>query len=295
MSAHILDVPAAAYHRDEVGDGPTLSASTAVTLIQKTPLHAYVEHPRLNPAFVPEEPKKAWDLGSIVHSLLLEGLDLAHVVEGYDDWRTKAAQAEAQEARDRKQIPMLRHQWEEASALVDAARAELALWPLDPPALTDGKPERTLVWTNEKFGVACRCRPDWLHDEQRVIEDVKTSAFGADPYLFSRKTVYTYGYDLRAAMYLDAVKTLFDVTATWRWIVLETKPPFTVSVVTPDEEVLAIGQAKYERALEVWRDCLESGLWPGYGREVHVAAAPPWETRWLNTPELEEAAWSALT
>lgn len=283
-----------AYHADTLADGPTLSASVAVTLIQKSPAHAYEAHPRLNPNFAKPEEKKAWDLGTVVHSLLLEGTDVAHVVEGYDDWRTKAAQAEAAEAREQHKIPMLRHQWEEALTLVDAAHAELVAWDLEPPPLTDGVAEQPILWTNEKFGVVCRCRPDWRRDDSTVAEDVKTSVYGADPFLFSRKTIYSYGYDLRAAMYLDGIRTTYGTDATWRWIVLETKPPFTVSVVTPSDDTLAIGHAKYERALEVWRDCLESGLWPGYGREIHVAEPPAWETRWLNTPELEESAWSAL-
>lgn len=291
----VLDIPAQAYHADEVADVPTLSASLACTLIRKSPAHAYTDHPKLNPAWMPPEPKKAWDIGTVVHSLLLEGTDNVYVVEGYDDWKKPAARDEALDARRRGQTPMLRKEWDQASAIVDAARDELACWEIDPSPLTDGKPERTITWTDETFGVMCRCRPDWLRDDLTVIEDVKTSSRGADPGFFARKTVPDYGYDLRAAMYLRGVKTRLGAEARWRWIVVETQPPYVVSVAEPSELMLAVGAAKLDRALEMWRDCLQTGLWPGYGRDVHVAEPAPWELRWLdNSEEFEEEAWATM-
>lgn len=294
--AALLELSAAEYHADTLGDTPTLSASTACTLISKTPAHAYTEHPRLNSAYVALEPKKAWDIGTVVHSLLLEGTDNVHVVEGYDDWRGKDARTEAEAARVAGQVPMLRKEWDQASAIVDACRDELACWDdLEPLLLADGLPERTLTWTDERFGVACRCRPDWLRNDYTVIEDVKTTARGADPGFFARKTVPDYGYDLRAAMYLRGVKTAFGVDARWRWIVVETSPPYVVSVVTPSETMLAVGNAKLDRALELWRDCLDTGLWPAYGRDVHVAEPAAWELQWLdNHEEFEEVAWAQM-
>ena len=290
----LLDIDAAAYHSDSLDDSrPSLSASLACTLIAKSPAHAYTQHPRLNPAYIPPEPKKAWDTGTVVHSLLLEGYANVHVVEGYDNWKTNAAQGEAVDARTAGKIPMLRKEWEAASAIVDAARDELACWEIDPAPLTDGVAERTLRW--EEGGVLCRCRPDWLHNSYAVVEDVKTTDRSAYPAYFARKTVPEYGYDLRAAMYLRGVKAVTGVDARWRWIVVEKKPPYVVSVVAPSDEMLAIGNAKLDRALEMWADCLASGLWPAYGREVFVAEPPSWERRWIDNPELfEEEAWATM-
>jgi hypothetical protein len=230
-----------------------------------------------------------------VHSLLLEGTDNVYVVEGYDDWKKPAAREEATEARRRGQTPMLRKEWDQASSIVDAARDELACWDIEPGLLADGKPEQTITWTDPVFEVACRCRPDWLRDDLTVIEDVKTSSRGADPAFFARKTVPDFGYDLRAAMYLRGLKAATGVAAVWRWIVVETVPPYVVSVVTPSELMLAVGNAKLDRALEMWRDCLATGLWPAYGRDVHVAEPARWELRWLdNSEEFEEEAWARM-
>jgi hypothetical protein len=105
--------------------------------------------------------------------------------------------------------------------------------------------------------------------------------------------VYEFGYDLKAAMYLRGVKAVTGVAPRWRWIVVETKPPYLVSVVEPSEAMLAVGNAKLDRALEMWRDCLASGLWPGYGREVHIGEPPSWELRWLEEA-VEEDAWAQM-
>jgi hypothetical protein len=287
----LLSVDAQTYHADQVADVPTLSASLACVLIAKSPAHAFIQHPRLNSAYVAPEPKKAWDVGTVAHSLLLEGYGNVHVVEGFDDWRMKAAKEEAAASRAQGKIPLLRHEWDEVSAMVDAAREQLAGF--DPAPLTDGVAERTLTWS--EGGVACRSRLDWLRDDCTLIEDVKTTARSADPWFFSRKTVYEFGYDLRAAMYLRGIKAVTGVDARWRWLVVETKPPYAVSVVEPGADVLAVGNAKLDRALEMWADCLATGLWPAYGREVHVAEAPSWELRWLdNHEEFADAAWSSF-
>jgi hypothetical protein len=149
------DPDAVEYHADQIDpDRPSLSASIACVLIAKSPAHAYTQHPRLNPAYVKPEEKKAWDIGTAAHSLLLEGYANVHVVEGCTDWRTKDAKAEADQARAQGKIPMLRHEWERVSAMVDMAREDLAAWDIDPAPLTDGSPEKPLSGKRTAFCAA---------------------------------------------------------------------------------------------------------------------------------------------
>jgi len=101
----------------------------------------------------------------------------------------------------------------------------------------DGKPEQTLVWDED--GVTCRSRIDWLRDDYSAIDDIKTTAHGADPDLFSRKTIYSYGYDVKAAFYLRGVKAVSGVDAEFRWLALETTPPYVLTVVSPGLDVIA--------------------------------------------------------
>lgn len=277
-------IPSDTYHSDALTEQPSLSASIAVELVTKSPAHAKAAHPRLNPYLVRED-KAHFDLGNCVHSVLLEGVDKVEVIEA-DSWRTNAAKEARDVARANNKIPLLGKDYFDMLAMLDAAKKQIAEYDASPPLLSDGVPEPTLTW--EEDGVFFRSRLDWLRTDFAAIDDIKTSAHGADPDRFSRKTIYSYGYDMRCAMYLRGVKAVTGVDAEFRWIVIETTPPYVVTVVSPKADVLAHGQSKVEQAIRLWRRCLAEDRWPGYTDRVCYAELPAWEdTRWLEKAERE--------
>src|SRR5687767_12481495 len=79
---------------------PSLSASIAHTLVSKSPIHAWMQHPRLGGRG--KKPTRAMDLGSVVHALLLGAGKEYCVIRApdgepeYEDFKKKAAR----EARD---------------------------------------------------------------------------------------------------------------------------------------------------------------------------------------------------
>jgi hypothetical protein len=278
----IHSLPAESYH-DDPCDRPSLSASIAHLLVNQTPLHAWAAHPVLNPDVVREE-KAHFDIGTVVHALVLEGGTDRVLVIDADSWRTRDAQEQRDDARAADLIPLLRKDWDRVEAMVDAVWAQLnrrrELGVDDPPLLTDGKPEQTLVW--EESGVTCRARPDWLRDAFTVIEDFKTTGKPANPLAWSR-SVWANGYDIQAVMYLRGLARLEGVTAQFRWIVAETQPPFALSVLAPAMSTLEIGQAKVERAIDKWRECVATNTWPGYPTPVYYVEVPAYEeARWLE-------------
>jgi hypothetical protein len=289
----VLDVPADQYHRDELGDQPTLSASIAKVLVSRSPLHAWTAHPRLNPACVRQEDPK-FDVGVVAHAVILEGVDPLNVVEvcEFDSWRSGAAKDAAAAARAAGKIPLLGGHYFDVLQMVEAARRQMDAHGADPPLLRDGKPEQTLAWDED--GVACRARLDWLRDDLAAIDDVKTTTRSANPEAWKRSTLFAMGYDVQAAFYLHGCRAL-GWEPRWRWLVVETTAPYALSVIEPDEETLAVGNAKVDYALQLWRDCLANDRWPAYGTGVFTATPPPWELRWLETPELEETAWAQLS
>lgn len=274
--------PAEQYHADPA-ELPSLSASIACTLVQKSPAHARVEHPRLNPYLVREE-KKAFDLGTTVHALLLEQRapeDVIHIVEK-DDWRTNEAKDQAKYAREMGLIPLLDKDNEDVLTMVAAARRQIREFDAAPPLLADGHAEATLVWQED--GVTCRSRLDWLRDDCMAIDDVKTTSRigGANQREFERG-LYQHGYDVKAAFYLRGVKALSGVDAEFRWIVIETAAPYALSVVRPGPDVLALGADKVEYALRVWKQCVQLDEWPAYGNRIATAEMPAWaEMQWLE-------------
>lgn len=284
----ILALPEADYHADELGlpnDHVTLSASIAFKLCAQSPAHARAAHPKLNPAFERREEQK-FDPGNAAHALFLEGRDAVQVVDA-NDWRTKSAKEELDEARAAGKLPLLAAQWDEVQAMCAAVREQLAVHHADPRLFEDGAPEQTLVW--EEDGVVCRARLDWLRDDHRTVDDLKTTSRSANPDAYSR-ALYGVGGDVQAAFYVRGVKALTGTEPAFRWAVVETTPPYALSVVAPSPGMLEIGNAKVEYALALWARCLESGEWPGYPVDVCYAELPPYEeARWLAKEEREAA------
>lgn len=275
-------IDSAIYHSDALTEQPSLSASIAVELVTKSPAHAKAAHPRLNPYLVRED-KAAYDLGTAVHALLLEQrapLDVIKIIEGYDTWKSPKAREERDYWRDQGFVPLLSKLFDDVVAMVAAAERQIGEHAASPALLSDGKPEQTLVF--ELDGVACRSRVDWLRNDNTVIEDLKTSSRSADPHQFSRN-LYQHGYDVRASFYRRAVRALSGVDATFRWIVIETAAPYALSVVTPGPDVLALGDDKVDKALNLWRECLATDMWPGYDRRVATAELPVFEEiKWME-------------
>lgn len=284
-NASVRGIPAADYHADRVADRPTLSASIASILLNGSPRHAWHAHPKLNPDFVRGDDKK-YDFGTCVHALLLERDAGKAEVLDFPDWRTNAAKEARDAARDAGKVPILAKDWERVVKVVVAVHERLADYDADPPVLHAGKPEQTLVW--EDNGVLCRALVDWLHDGYRACDDLKTTSvvYGANPANFKVP-----GREIQAAMYVRAVRAITGVTPVFRWVVVETAPPFELSVIEPDPAALALGDDKVNRALAIWRDCLERDVWPGYPQRVATVELPPWEeARWLEREAIEEAA-----
>jgi hypothetical protein len=283
MNAGIYDLAHADYHADPC-DQPTLSASIANVLLHSSPKHAWTQHPRLNPNYSREEEQK-YDVGNVVHAILLQGADIVDVLD-FPDWRTNAAKEARDLARSHGRVPLLTKQWGEVEAMVAAVRVQLAVSQAQPPLLTDGKPEQTLVW--EEGGVLCRARLDWLRDDHAAIDDLKTTSRSASPEAWSRALFGT-GCDVQAAFYLRGLKALTGVDAEWRWIVAETYEPYALSVVSLGPDVLELANRKVDHALTVWKRCLESGVWPAYPTRVAYASLPSWEeSRWLERELIAE-------
>lgn len=285
MKPGIHTMSADAYHADPC-ERPSLSASMAHILCTSSPAHARQAHPKLNPTFERHDEEK-FDVGTVAHALLLQGEDIAVVVDA-PDWRTNAAKEERDVARAAGQIPLLAKHWEAVQAMVAAAREQLATHAAAPPLFTDGLPEQTLVW-EEPNGITCRSRLDWLRDDHATIDDLKTTGRSANPDAYSR-ALFGVGGDVQAAFYLRGLKALTGADGEFRWVVVETSPPYALAVIAPGPDVLALAEEKVESAIERWRLCLETGDWPAYSRQVCFAELPPWEEmRWMER-EAREAA-----
>jgi hypothetical protein len=224
----------------------------------------------------PPEPKKTFDLGTAAHKLVLgEGPDLVRV--DADKWMTNAVKAEVAAIRAEGGIPLKPAEYEQVHAMADALRRHPVASVLFDPAR--GKPEQSLFWRDRPTGVMRRARLDWLPDARSgrlIIPDYKTCR-SAEPSALSR-AVEEFGYHQQDDWYRAAARALnlADDSAAFVFVCQEKTAPYLVTVVEMDAEARRIGAARNRRALEVFAECTESGVWPGYSDEIAYLSLPTW-------------------
>lgn len=260
------------YHADPCPE-PSLSRSTIKELIYHSPAHAKFNHPRLNP-FHKEEERERFDIGNAAHSLLLEGIDNIAVVEA-DDWRTKAAKEERENARKEGKTPLLKHQYWAAQEMVHAA--ELQIINCKELGITnlqkDGNSEMSYIW--QENGTWFRTRPDWLPKDRKFILDYKTTEYSANPSDYARIAIST-GLDIQAALYTRGVQKLDGIDPKFILIVQEVQEPYICSFIGFTPQFMEMGRSKVDYGVFLWRACLNSGVWNGYPTSVCWIEPPAW-------------------
>lgn len=268
------------YHRDPIKH-PSLSASIAQLVLTRTPRHAWMAHPRLNPNFRPDT-SRDFDIGNVAHTLLLgDGRNL--VVLDFDSWRTNASKEAREQAYRDGQLPILRHQYNRVVDLVDAAKMQLANHREASRAFLGGQPEQTLVWA-DGFDTWFRARLDYMPDADSFFWDLKTTDRSADPASWIRSTLFSMQYDVQAAFYLRGIREVLKrPNPQFGFIVVETEPPYGLSAIALPQSVIDHADAKVEYAVSLWRKCLRTGDWPLYPPLIHWADSPAWEvTQWAE-------------
>lgn len=272
MHGWLPDMSAEDYHADI--HGPSLSASIARLIHSESPLHAWHAHPRLNPDWEPWRTKDHLTIGSIAHQSILEG-NFANVrVINADSWQTKAAREQRDEALAAGEMPIKVEDFKAVQAMHVVLRRQFTEQGIKYP-FVDGKPEQTAYYEDD--GVLCRMRLDWLYDDpEGYVIDYKTTGGSANPDDWCRNHLFGDGLDIQGAAYLRGCRLLGRNPRGFLNIVQETKAPFAVSIVKHGEAIRDIGERKYLRARDRWRECLESGRWPGHAG-VWNPEVPPWE------------------
>jgi hypothetical protein len=270
----VYDIPADTYHRDPVPAGSLSSTGARKLLTPSCPAKFRWDQTH------PQPPKDEFDLGTAAHKLVLgNGPNIVKV--DADSWRTNAAKDKAMEIRDEGGVPLLPREYEQVHAMAAALhKVPLAAALL---AAHTGQAEQSLFWIDQETGVWCRARPDWLptYVGDRVIVADYKSAHSAEPEKFSR-SVLDFGYHQQADWYLGGMRALGlgSERNAFLFIVQEKTPPYVVSVIGLAEIALMVGRSRNRKALELYRDCSRSGVWPGYTDDEPVyVSLPPWAER----------------
>jgi hypothetical protein len=270
----VYAMPAEEYHADPVPAG-SLSSSGAKRLL-----------PPSCPALFRYGPKPAtrqMEHGTAAHTVVLgAGAGLARIEA--DDWRKNATKEAAAEARAAGLTPVLAAAHDRILAMADALRRHKTASLLFTPG--SGLAEQSVFWHDDTLTVGGgplwrRARLDWwpwgAPGQALLVPDYKTSS-RADQEFVARQMAKM-GYYQQGAWYRDAILAARPGTdVRFVLVVQETDPPYLVGCYNIHPRSLAEGAAKNRRAMEIWRDCTESGVWPGHNpyEDIQTIELPRW-------------------
>lgn len=279
-----IDVPEKIYHADPAPE-PSLNQSLAKVLVEQSPRHAFVLHPRLNPNFEKDEGSynKARAIGNAAHALMLgRGKQIA--IADFKDFRSKDAQLFRETAEAKGQEVILAAHMGDAKAMIREAREQLedCGWgdAFDPKK---GNSEVVAIW--QDGGVWCRTMIDWLRDDHLVVYDFKTGGGVFAPHVVGDKIVDD-GWDVQGAMIERALDCLLPKHAgrrTYRFVAQENYEPYALVAVELTEAHLTMGRKKLAVAMDLWRLCTTTNKWPRYPSRVVRPEYPAYkESKWLE-------------
>lgn len=264
---------------------PSLSSGAIRKMLERTPRHAFCEHPRLG-GQRDERSSPVMTLGTVVHSLIL-GAGREFVMIDADSYRTKAAQEQRDAASAAGLTPIIRDQYDKARAMAASASRELSKIPLVSDALVSGRPEIVAIW--REGDIWCRSMMDLCPtqidaDGWWTIYDLKTTQMALDPNTIARHLVSN-GYDVQSAFYSRGLEALLGPAARvrFRFLFVESDAPHLCAAFVGSGEMQTTGEQKVIAGISIWQRCIATNNWPGYSTEV-LRLEPPrfMETQWAD-------------
>ena len=131
--------------------------------------------------------------------------------------------------------------------------------------------ECVLLWKDPETGVDCKGRIDAIRNEYLI--DYKTTT-DARTDVFKREAI-KYGYDLQAAMYMEAARANGYDPKDFYFIVQEKSPPYLINVIRAGDAFIDRGTWIMRDLLTKYAACRNTDTWPGYG--INELVLSEWE------------------
>ena len=131
--------------------------------------------------------------------------------------------------------------------------------------LTKGEVEMSYYWQDELTGIDCQARPDCFKivDGRGIVVDLKTTADASTDSF--RRDAIKYGYDMQAAMFIDACQKEYGIPCDFIFVAIEKTPPYMINILQADELMLKYGEDRFRTALGICKGvAAKPGNWYGY-------------------------------
>lgn len=263
MSDHRGIVPDLAHEQYLAANG--LSHSMLKIMREQSPMHlrAAMDAP-------PEPETEVQRIGALTHRAILipETLkDAFHVKPQGMNFTTKDGKAWRDEHSDRPIVKF--DEWETVKRMVDAVHRH----PSARRLLKNAQFEQS-IFVEDTKGTLRKLRPDVLPAAGNILPDLKTCT-SAHPDDFM-KSVADFGYWTQGAWYLDGTSLAGMEFDTFVLIAVEKTYPHAVATYAVDMFAIEYGRRINEALVERYRQCVETGVWPGYEEKISYIGLPPW-------------------
>jgi hypothetical protein len=285
-------------HHNQPCDGPSVTSGVLRKMELETPADVFAFH-ALNPNRWGRDETDALRLGAAMAYLVEGGVEAllqafevhpadkprrptAAQIAAYDEGRgTEAGTASVEYWRAVEASPSRWLDQSEFDLLTTMHRVLMQ----DPAAVAvmGGLPEVTMAWQDEATGLWCLSRPDTVNFDGTVTDYKRMSASG-NPFnhrLVDRR-ITDFAYDQQMAFAAEGFERLTGQWPGMAAIIAQSdKPPHHVILREISEADLRMGQWRNRRALRRFRECLDSGVWPGPGDDVGAYIRPEWQKEQL--------------
>jgi exodeoxyribonuclease VIII len=259
------DLSSGEYHAH-----PARSKSYLWRLYSGTPAHAELGV---------VESKPAMDLGTAVHLAALEPhLFGERIIRGPDDRRGNKWKDALEEGAAYGKLVLTSGDYDKALRMGDAARRIPVVRQLsESPILA----EPSAFWTDGETGIECRCRPDVYSPAFELMGDLKTTSDASAA--FWARNAANLGYHAQEAWYSDGWQEAGGGNVEgFIFVCIETEFPHLSAVYELAPRAVEEGKAAMRKALLTYKECRESGLFPGYPETVQELDIPAWAYRELK-------------
>ena len=213
---------------------------------------------------------KSMDVGSVVHSVVLEDQKFAVVPPFNLDVPDEDGKGGNKDAKGKpstsKNTTYYKHKVEifaaahEHEQIVSQDTYDMAMGVRAsvPAIFENGEPECSLLWRDADSGLVCKGRVDYLC-ERRFI-DLKTTASA----MSFESSIQKFGYHRQMAFYMEGLKACTGKHFE-PWIcAVETEAPFGCRCAPVGLDALVAGYNELRTLLEALSECVFTDTWPCY-------------------------------
>jgi len=250
-------------------------SQSTLKLLRKSPAHARyaLDNPKPSSA--------AMQMGTCLHALVLENKTVyASLPESAKGNSNAAKLIKANFALENADKIVLNADDAEAVKLMaESVKAHPAASKLLALIL---EPEKAIMW--QESDLTMKGKIDGLLPFGVLDLKTTTSAEMKD----FEKSIFKFGYHIQAAHYLAGAAANDLPAENFYIIAVENEPPYCTAVFVVDHETIEAGEKERQKLIKLYKECMSSGIWPGYSDKIQTVRLPFWALKLINEDENDD-------